>query len=159
MKYKYLLLISLLLLAFGGLQAQQTVPTSGGEASGGNGSISYSIGQVLYTTSVGSNGNTVAKGVQQPYEISITNDFDITIDIKIYPNPTLDDIIIETDNSSLLKQSYIIYDVQGKLISKNEMPSSKTIINMSNFSNGVYFIEVSDTEKKLKVFKIIKLTK
>jgi hypothetical protein len=39
----------LLLLAMEGLQAQESVNTSSGNALGGGGSVSYSIGQVVYT--------------------------------------------------------------------------------------------------------------
>lgn len=56
---------AVLLLWFGmfGLQAQQVVTTSGGNASGSGGSVSYTIGQIVYTTNTNSNGS-VAKGVQ-----------------------------------------------------------------------------------------------
>jgi len=51
-----------------GLQAQETIPASGGKASGSGGTASYSFGQVVYTTYTGTNG-LVAQGVQQPFEI------------------------------------------------------------------------------------------
>ena len=60
-----------LLLGLGGLHAQESVNSSGGEATGTGGTASYSVGQVVYTTATGTNGS-VAQGVQQPYEISTT---------------------------------------------------------------------------------------
>lgn len=70
MRNKKLKLSALLLLGLGltGLQAQESVNATGGNASGSGGSASYSVGQVVYTTNTGTNG-TVAQGVQQPFEI------------------------------------------------------------------------------------------
>ena len=72
MRNTKLKLSTVLLLCFGmfGLQAQQVVTTSGGNASGSGGSVSYTVGQIVYTTNTDSNGS-VAQGVQQPYEISV----------------------------------------------------------------------------------------
>ena len=73
MKHFRLKLILLLLLFFGfkSIQAQKTVPASGGEASGNKGSASYSIGQMIYTSNVGTNFSRT-EGVQQSYEITLT---------------------------------------------------------------------------------------
>jgi len=72
MRYKKAKLIAAFLLGIGltGLQAQESVTASGGNASGAGGTVSYSVGQVVYKTNTGSNGSE-AQGVQQPYEISV----------------------------------------------------------------------------------------
>ena len=72
MRHKRLKLSTVLLLGLGltGVQAQTSVNATGGDASGGGGSVSYSVGQVVYTTHTGTSGS-VAEGVQQPYEISV----------------------------------------------------------------------------------------
>ena len=51
------------------VQAQQTIPAAGHDISGSGGSVSYTIGQLVYTTNIGAN-NSLAQGVQQVYEIS-----------------------------------------------------------------------------------------
>ena len=72
MRHKKFTLSAVLLLGLGltGLQAQTSVNATGGDASGSGGSVSYSVGQVVYTTNTGTSGS-VAQGVQQPYEISV----------------------------------------------------------------------------------------
>ena len=60
-----------------GLHAQETVPATGGDATRAGGSSSYTLGQVVYTTNTGTNGS-VAQGVQQPYEISISVGIEVT---------------------------------------------------------------------------------
>ena len=89
---KMVILSSLLLLSIGmiGLDAQNTIPSSGGNASGSGGTVSYSIGQIVYTTNTGTNG-TVAQGTQQPFEISVVTGIEealnITLQCSVYPNP------------------------------------------------------------------------
>ena len=58
-------------IGFNQVYAQQATTASGGDASGSGGSVAHSVGQTVYTTNTGSNGS-VAQGVEQPYEISIT---------------------------------------------------------------------------------------
>jgi hypothetical protein len=47
---------------------QESIKTTVSNATGSEGSASYSIGQVVYQTHTGTNGS-VAEGIQQPYEI------------------------------------------------------------------------------------------
>ena len=99
------LLTALLLLGLGGatsLQAQETVTTAGGEASGSGGTASYTVGQVFYTTQTGTNGNTVAQGVQQPFEISVVTGIPeakgINLSVSAYPNPATDYLTVKVEN-------------------------------------------------------------
>lgn len=72
------------------LLSQETVSAGGKEATGTGGTVSYTIGQVVYTTNTGTNGSVV-QGVQQPYEISVVTGLeeaeDISLEFSIYPNP------------------------------------------------------------------------
>lgn len=72
MKYKKMKLSAIIILAMAltELKAQEAIPASGGNATGSGGSVSYSVGQVEYSSNTGS-GGSVAAGVQQPYEISV----------------------------------------------------------------------------------------
>ena len=66
---EHIIIILLIILSSFRIMAQQAINASGANATGSGGSVSYSVGQVLYTTNSGSNGSS-AQGVQQPYEIS-----------------------------------------------------------------------------------------
>jgi hypothetical protein len=66
-------ILFLFCLGLTALKAQQTVPATGGIATGSGGTVSYTVGQVADTTQTGS-GGTVTQGVQQPFEIWITVD-------------------------------------------------------------------------------------
>ena len=72
MRHKRLKLSAVLLLGLvlTGLQAQTSVNATGTNASGSGGTVSYSVGQVVYTNNTGTNGS-VAQGVQQAFEILV----------------------------------------------------------------------------------------
>ena len=117
MTYKKLKLSAFLLLWVGGLYAQIAVTAIGGEASGSGGTVSYSVGQVVYTTNTGTNGS-VAQGVQQPYDIFILTGIELTdIDLKLsaYPNPTTNFLHLHIEEYSNENWTYLLYDLQGVL--------------------------------------------
>ena len=80
------------------MQTQETLTTSGGEAS-------YTVGQVIYTTKYRNEGNSVAQGVQQPYEISVILGIpeakDINLSVSAYPNPTTNYLTVKAENCKL----------------------------------------------------------
>ena len=164
MKYKKLKFSALLLLGLGltGLQAQESVNATGGNASGSGGTVSYSVGQVVYTTNIGTNGS-VAQGVQQPFEISVVLAIEeakgINLTVSAYPNPTTDYLTLEVDASTTLSiqsMAYQLYDMQGKLLQNEKITSNQASIVMSNLVPATYFVKVIQSNKELKTFKIIK---
>jgi len=144
------------------LQAQEIIPTTSGNASGSGGSASYTIGQVVYTTNNGANGS-VAQGIQQPYEISVVSGVDETESINLilsaYPNPTTDILTLKIESSatqSIQVMSYQLYDISGKLLENKKIDGSETSIAMSKLEPSIYFLKVTDNNKSVKTFKIIK---
>ena len=53
------------------VQAQNTVSTSGGVATGIDGTASYTLGQVFYQTNIANDNIAVTEGVQQSYEFTL----------------------------------------------------------------------------------------
>ena len=163
MKIKKVKLTAIFLLSFGiaGLQAQEAVTASGGDASGSGGSTSYSIGQVFYITNTGTN-SSVAQGVQQPMEISVVTTLEeakgINLSCKAYPNPTTDFLTLKVENYDNTNLAYQLFDMNGKLIETNRLEGKQTNIDMSNIVPATYFLKViqSNKDKEVKTFKIIK---
>jgi hypothetical protein len=161
MKHKKLKLsIALLLvLGFTGVYAQEAIPATGGNASGSGGLVSYTIGQVVYSTNSGTNGS-VAQGVQQPFEISVVTALEsareITLECKVYPNPThgIIKLIIEFSGNEILR--FRLYDINGVILQDKKVESSETEISMDNLSSSIYFLKVINNNQEVKVFKIIK---
>jgi hypothetical protein len=141
------------------IQAQYTIPVTGGNATGSGGTVSYTIGQVNYHTLEGTTG-TVAEGIQQPYEISVVtaveNTEGIKLEYRVYPNPTsglLKLIIspIEKDNFR-----YKLFDINSILLQDQKIESEETDILMDGYSSGAYFLKIIINNRDVKVFKIIK---
>lgn len=164
MKRPNLIICVVLLFNIGltGLQAQKAIPASGGEASGNGGSVSYSVGQVVYTAITATAG-TVTQGVQQPYEIlevtGIDNAKFINLKVIAYPNPTTDFLTIQVDESYWdLGQAmkYHLFDMNGKLLDSELLESEETSIKMNDLGPAVYFLKIVHQEEEIKIFKIIK---
>lgn len=141
------------------LHAQEGLPTAGGNASGSGGTVSFSVGQINYTTSTSTSGS-VAAGVQQPYEISIiigieqTNEVDLYY--SVYPNPAIDEITLKVEKGDLSNMSYQLYDINGKLLENKILTERETTIVMKNLLPATYFLRVSLNDNEMKLFKIIK---
>jgi hypothetical protein len=158
MRYKTTLLSLGLLLITSGIQAQQTTLATGSNNSGIGGSSSYSIGQIISSTITNSNGS-VAQGVQQPYEFSITtgvNRSTINLELFVYPNPTTSILKLKVRNQQFESLSFQLFDMQGKLIENNKLKSTTTTINLEALPKSIYFLNVTDNNQLIKTFKIIK---
>lgn len=149
----------LLLGAFLTVKAQKGIPATGGDATGSGGSVSYSVGQIVYTTNSSSNG-ALAQGIQQPYEISVVSGITHTTNIKLecstYPNPSVDYVTLKIENHPTENVSYQLLDLNGKLVQSSKIVALETTIAMVDFPVSIYFLKVEEAGQELKTFKIIK---
>jgi hypothetical protein len=159
MNYKKIKLSALLLLGFGlTAQAQQATTATGGDATGSGGSVAYSVGQIVYTTHIGTTGS-VAQGVQQPYEISVVLGIEnslIDLDISAYPNPTTQNLTLSIGNDISETLHFQLCDLSGKIIERRKISNRTETIHMENLATGPYFLKVSNANNEVKIFKIIK---
>lgn len=161
MRHRKLKLSAAFLLGLGltGLQAQENLNATGGNASSSGGSASYSVGQVVYTTNSGTNGS-VAQGVQQPYEISVVTGLEeakgINLSVSAYPNPATDYLTLEVKDFELSNLSFQLHDMEGKLLQSEKIAGKQTSIVMSSLVPATYFVKVIQESKEVKTFKIIK---
>lgn len=155
---KYILLATALIIPLF-LNAQSGTSTSGGDARGDNGSVSFTIGQVVYSANSGS-GGLVSQGVQQALEVQVLSglaaDSALKLDCFIFPNPANDYVILNTANCKLENPVFFIYNEGGKLLLSNKVKDYETKIQMQQFNAGIYLLKVVDNSKELKIFKIIK---
>ena len=97
------------------------------------------------------NGEGQAEGWEIRY---VTQTSDVTTNklnnINIYPNPAQNKINI----TGIIDSNIAIYDIYGKLI-KEFSNIDSTTINISDMSDGVYFINISNTEG-VKTMKFVK---
>ena len=147
-----------MLLCLGGLHSQESPTAAGGEATGTGGSASYSVGQVVYTSATGTTGS-VAQGVQQPFEISTivgVEERSIHLEMMVYPNPTTDFLRLEVETQALKGLSFQLFDMHGKLLKNNSLTNNSTKIKMEEFAEATYILKITDNNKIVKSYKIIK---
>jgi hypothetical protein len=144
------------------LFSQETIPAGGGEATGNDGSASYTVGQVFYQVHNGE-GGTANEGVQQPYEIfvitSIENIPDISVIIVAYPNPVTDNLMLvikDLIDFPLETFHFRLSDINGRVIQSDIVAGRQTRIDMHNLPPAVYFLKVTDNIRELKTFRIVK---
>jgi len=88
--------------------------------------------------------------------LNLSNNIPEIIDtqtIKLYPNPTTNQINVKTD-SALLGFQYAVYDNIGNLLLSGKINTENTIIELGNLSSGVYYFKTGDNLKQ--TFKLIK---
>lgn len=161
MNFRNCILVVMLLVVFQPFysQAQVAIPSAGGDATGNDGSVSYTIGQVVYTTNSSANGS-VSEGVQQPYEIFVITGTELLsfvgLSCKVYPNPAADYLILSVGKSGKHDLSYRLSDLNGKIIGSGKVIDEETKIQMGTLRDGNYFLSVIGNDAELKTFKIIK---
>ena len=158
MKNNTLLILSFLLsFSLNAQTSHNVLSATGGDASGSGGSVAYSIGQIVYTTSTGTTGS-VAQGVEQAYEISSVGikETALNISLSIFPNPTSDYLTLKVEDYNNEALSYNLIDEQGKLVLNEQITTQDTQLAMSTLARGAYFINVLQANKKIQTFKIIK---
>jgi hypothetical protein len=140
------------------LMAQNAVVTTGGTSAGTGGSVSYTVGQIAYSTASGTSGSA-NQGVQQPYEfysVGLTGHPAINLQLVVYPNPTLSELTLSINDFNSANLFYHLYDDNGKLLNSQIIQSDNTVIPMAHLSAGSYLLKVIDGKTELRNFKVIK---
>jgi hypothetical protein len=159
MKYLAQMLIVYYLFGFVSLQAQQAISAAGGNAAGTGGTVSYTVGQAVYTTNANLSG-TVTQGCQQPYEILVVTGLKeaIGIDVafEVYPNPSTDYVKLTVVGYELENLSFRLFNTSGSLMRYKKIMEKETLIEMEGLPPATYFLYIHDNAKEMKTFKIIK---
>ena len=134
--------------------AQEVVSSQGETYSNANGSIDFTVGEVIINT--GSNGtNDLTQGFHQTnWNFLGVEDFAPDYQATIFPNPTQDVLNIKT--SVFENVTYTLYDAQGKLVMQNILSAEQTPIQVSQLAPGAYSLTLNDETQNLKTFKLIK---
>ena len=136
--------------------AQNTITTTGSDFSVDNISISYTIGQLKVNTIDNVNSSPLIldflQGVQYGFDVYDCRDYN-SISFSIYPNPTSSFVNIsfeKLEDPITLR----VFDVRGRLINENIFSEKLTQFDMSNYSNGIYFLSFYNFCGLFRTFKI-----
>lgn len=157
---KFLTLIAAILLIIPSIQAQTATTATGGKATGSNGIVNYSVGQIAYASQIGTNGHTLSEGVQLQYELFVVTGVaeanDISLKVMANPNPVTDYLQLNVEGQFKGSLSFQLCDISGKVIDIQRISGLEIQIDMHDLKPSSYFIRIINNEKVLKVFKIIK---
>jgi len=68
-------------------------------------------------------------------------------DIHIYPNPTSGHVSISFPNA--LESKITVYDLNGRLLLNTTETSTKSIIDLSNYEDGVYLLKIEVNQNEI----------
>lgn len=138
-------------------KAQEVLSTSGGYEKSNTFNINWTLGETVIETFDGTN-NIISQGMHQEIKkISLIENYNSkTVRIKIYPNPSPNIVILETERIYQEKLSYNLYNEIGNVLLKKKLISNIQKIDLENFEAGVYFLVIiSENNTSLK-YKIVK---
>jgi hypothetical protein len=167
-KYTNLHIIALFFIPFLGISQStpandimETIITSGSNATGSSGTVTYSIGQVFYTYIGEESVYNVAQGIQHQEKDANLGTPEVdkpTTEIFVFPNPTIDFVTVRMTGLELEsgQRSYKLYDIQGRLLKQNTINQTEAQVSFSYLSPSIYILVLYNDNKILKSFKIIK---
>lgn len=137
--------------------AQDSANAAGSNATGPGGSVSYSVGQIVYTSQNGNAGN-LTQGVQHAYEVYYTSMQEAgKFELRLFPNPTAEQLTLIMSEYTDEGWFCELYDINGKLLLKKNIMSNETQIDMIQFPPAIYSLRITSLSKKnAESYKIIK---
>lgn len=79
------------------------------------------------------------------------------VECNIYPNPATTELHI--DANSIEKLYFQLYDISGKLVSENIFFTNNTSISLEELKQGLYFIQIRDSNNRLVHYQKLSVVK
>lgn len=151
-------LIGIILLCAMHVQGQQQVVSSAGNFhSNASGSISWTLGEIAIETFTAA-GHILTQGFQQSRltVTSIGNIPELDFEITVFPNPTIDHLIIRTPKEQHENLYFILYDLSGKMMMQDRIRETETIIPVNQLRSAVYILRIIEGNRQVRSFKVVK---
>jgi hypothetical protein len=134
--------------------AQQVISSQGESYSNATTKIDFTIGETVVNT-VSNGTNDLTQGFHQTNWIFVgVEDLHPETQVNIYPNPSVDELTIETLSFNGL--SFEIVDAVGKLVEHDELNAEKTPVKIARLAPGNYTLNIRHGGQVWKTFKLIK---
>ncbi len=87
---------------------------------------------------------------------SISNGIKTNSLLKVYPNPTQDELNIEINQSSAIRGQRIeVTDALGKIVFRSNSTQLKNVINVSQWKTGIYQVKLFQEDKPLSTTSFV----
>lgn len=154
----FLLLFVSVNMVYGQTLFPEVFSCFGGYAQNSTVQLTWTAGEPLYTT-VQNNSNILTQGFNQSVYVTTvsTGIKDVPgYSIFVYPNPTshILNISLQSEKSKLLTLQLL--DIQGNSLIIQKTAADLEQLNISQFANGVYLLNICDNKQIIKTFKIQK---
>ena len=142
--------------------APQSVNSGGTKMTQANGSLSFTVGELVVVTQIDSEGNSLGSGFTSGATISTATiqepDAEL-LNVNVFPNPTTDLITVSIQDIKLSELIIEVSDLNGKIVSSGKYAgiSNNIGINTSSWERGTYFLNLKDNQTQIiGTYKIIK---
>jgi hypothetical protein len=142
--------------------APQSINSGGTKMTQANGSLGFTVGELVVQTLTDNQGNTLGGGFTSGATLTTLNNQEVDaalLDVKVYPNPTTELIHIQINHTSIDYVVVSITDIQGKEVYSGKYAGiANTIgINTITYSTGTYILALKNINNKvLGTYTIIK---
>jgi hypothetical protein len=144
--------------------APQSVNAAGTKMTQSNGSLSFTVGELVVLQQVDANGNSLGSGFTNSSTISTTilaveePNAEI-LQVDVFPNPTSDLVQVRIKESKLEEMQLSVTDLTGRELfqGRYRVLQQSIGINTAAYPAGTYLLSLKDTNGKiLGTYKIVK---
>lgn len=158
MKSFYTILFCMAWCSIMNAQQLEVLNSGGGYLENANGSITFSIGEVVIETITLGELCFTQGFCQANVTITALSQMpDLEYDLLAYPNPTNNYVILKIGRELVTNLKYLLYDKSGRLLEMKDITSNESIIPFNFLIPSTYFLKVIDNQLEVKVFKIVKV--
>jgi hypothetical protein len=142
--------------------APQSVNSGGTKMTQANGSLSFTVGELVVLSQTDSDGNTLGGGFTAGATLTTVSikETDLAVlDVKVYPNPTAELVNIQINHSTIDQVVVTITDLQGKEVYSGKYAGISNVIgiNTASYATGTYILSLKNLNNQvLGTYKIIK---
>jgi hypothetical protein len=138
--------------------SQYSIVSSGASVETNEGSLSYSVGQILTSSNIRTSGfqnisKVLSHGVQQVF-LQRCNE-NSRVEILATPNPSNGQVTINLINWDEKEINLNVYDMMGKNVLFTNISEDKTKLDLSYLSSGAYILSLGYSCGSINSFKLL----
>ncbi|MDB9871429.1 T9SS type A sorting domain-containing protein [bacterium] len=138
--------------------SQDSIVSTGASAETNEGSLSYSVGQILTSSNVRTLGfqnisKVLSHGVQQVF-LKTCNE-NSRVEILATPNPSNGQVTINLKNWNEKEIDLNVFDMMGKNVLFTNISADQTRLDLSYLSSGAYIISLGYSCGSINSFKLL----
>ena len=149
-------------MSYGQSIAPQSVNSCGTKMTQANGSLSFTVGELVVLRQTDSQGTTLGGGFTAGATlttVSIQETDAAVLDVKVYPIPTTELVNIQINHSTIDQVVVTVTDLQGKEVYNGKYAGISNVIgiNTATYATGAYMLTLKNQDNQvLGTYKIIK---